>query len=173
MTKILAIDDQPDNLISLKALITESMPDSQFFMATNGLKGIELAIENDPDLVLLDVVMPGMDGFEVCCRLKQNQQVSDIPVVFLTADRGRKDSYLQALDSGAEAFLSKPISQPELIAQIKAMVKVKKANRQARDEKERLTSLVEERTRELEHSQIQLQKLVEELHDEIEARKLI
>ncbi len=63
---ILAVDDNPDNLITLKALIGESFPDAAVITALSGQKAIDLAIEHDPDVILLDVVMPGMSGFEVC-----------------------------------------------------------------------------------------------------------
>ncbi len=66
MPKILAIDDINDNLISLKAIIADAFPGATVFTALNGPKGIELAIANNPDVILLDVIMPGMDGFEVC-----------------------------------------------------------------------------------------------------------
>lgn len=70
MIKILAIDDSIDNLISLKAITHDVFPGSIMFQALNGSKGIELARNNDPDVILLDIVMPDMDGFEVCRQLK-------------------------------------------------------------------------------------------------------
>ena len=68
--KILVIDDIRDNLISIKALIYEAFPDARIFTALNGQAGLELATSQNPDVILLDIVMPGMDGFEVCQRLK-------------------------------------------------------------------------------------------------------
>jgi len=148
--KILAIDDNPDNLISLNALIKEAFPNVRTLTALNGAKGLELASAEDPDLVLLDIVMPGMDGFEVCRRLKADKALCDIPVVFITALKGDKESRIHALEIGAEAFLAKPIDETELRAQIRAMVKIKTANVEKRNENERLASLVAERTSELE-----------------------
>ena len=109
MPKILAIDDINDNLISLKAIIDDAFPGSVVVTALNGSKGIELAIANNPDVILLDIIMPDMDGFEVCQKLKQDARVSDIPVVFLTALKGDKINRIKALEVGAEGFLSKPI----------------------------------------------------------------
>ncbi|MHB9004536.1 MAG: response regulator, partial [Coriobacteriia bacterium] len=80
--KILTIDDNKDNLISVNALIKEAFPDSVRLTATNGVAGIELAQTEDPDVILLDVVMPGIDGFEVCQKLKSNPKTHNIPVVF-------------------------------------------------------------------------------------------
>lgn len=148
--KIVAIDDNPDNLISLHALINEAFPNAEFYMEMNGMKGIELVAAKHPDVVLLDVVMPGMDGFEVCKRLKADTELCDIPVVFLTAIKGDKEHRIHALDAGAEAFLAKPIDETELVAQIRAMVKIRKANADKRDENERLNNLVFIRTRQLE-----------------------
>ncbi len=173
MAKILAIDDHTDNLISLKAVIGDAFPGAYLLTALNGPQGIEMAIANDPDVILLDVLMPSMDGFEVCRRLKQDDRVSDIPVVFLTAEKGEKRIRIDALEVGAEAFLSKPFEEPELIAQIKAMIKIKTANRQKRGENERLATLVAERTRELEQSHKEMQNLLDELNAEIESRKEI
>jgi len=171
MTKILAIDDINDNLISLKAIITDAFPDSIFFSALNGSKGIELAISEDPDVILLDIIMPEMDGFEVCRKLKLDPRVCEIPVVFLTAIKGNKVNRIKALDAGAEGFLAKPIDEIELIAQIRAMVKIKAANEQKHDEKIRLKKLVAERTQKLELSQIATLNLLDELKAENEVRR--
>ncbi len=165
MPKILAIDDINDNLISLKAIIDDAFPGSVVLTALNGSKGIELAIANNPDVILLDIIMPDMDGFEVCQKLKQDERVSDIPVVFLTALKGDKENRIKALEVGAEGFLSKPIDETELIAQIRAMVKIKAANEQKHDEKEKLQQLVEERTNLLQQSQAQLKGIFENLQD--------
>ena len=171
MAKILAIDDNRDNLIGLKAIISDAFPNADLFTATNGFMGIEIAVANDPDVILLDIFMPEIDGFEVCRRLKQDERVNDIPVVFLTAEKGERGNSIKALEVGAEAFLSKPFEESELIAQIKAMVKIKAANRQKKGENERLANLVAERTRELEQSQREMRNLLDELNAEIESRK--
>jgi PAS domain S-box-containing protein len=148
--KILAIDDMPDNLISIKALIRENFPDAEILTALDGQKGIELAQSVFPDVILLDIVMPGMDGFEVCRKLKSIKKICEIPVVFVTALKGDKESRITALECGAEAFLAKPIEVSELIAQIRAMVKINIANIERHSENERLIRLVAERTQQLE-----------------------
>ena len=171
MIKILVIDDIPDNLISLKAQITDAFPEAIIFIALNGAKGIELAVAEDPDVILLDIVMPGMDGYEVCQRMKANQQLSNIPVVFVTAIKGDKESRIRALECGAEALLTKPLDQSELIAQIRAMVKIKAANIIKQNEKERLTQLIDEQVRELKVSHTATLNLLEDLKNENEIRK--
>jgi len=148
--KILTIDDNQDNLITLKALIKEAFPKSVVFPATNGKDGFKLAVLEDPDVILLDIVMPGMDGFEVCRRLKHDPVLCDIPVVFITALKGDKETRIKALYSGVEAFLSKPIDESELTAQIRAMVKIKDGNKKKVLEKAELEEIVANRTKQLE-----------------------
>jgi len=147
--KILAIDDKKDNLISLNAILKEVFPDAVVLTTQEGSRGIEIALEEDPDVILLDVVMPELDGFEVCRWLKQDERLLDIPVVFLTAIKGDQASRIKALEVGAEGFLAKPIDQTELIAQIRAMEKIRIANREKRNFRERLSAQVEEKTKEL------------------------
>ncbi|AFA47385.1 diguanylate cyclase and metal dependent phosphohydrolase [Acetobacterium woodii DSM 1030] len=157
------IDDNMDNLITLRALIKEVFPVSEVFTARAGVIGIEIAKEKDPDVILLDIVMPGMDGFEVCRHLKADQETKEIPVVFVTAIKGDREDRIMALESGAEAFLAKPIDESELTAQIRAMIKIKNANRQKRDEKGRLAQLVEEKTAELKLAHQKTIELLENL----------
>jgi len=151
--KILAIDDIYDNLIILSALIEEKIPDVEFMTALDGVLGIELAIREKPDIILLDIFMPILDGFEVCRRLKQLPDVEDIPVVFITASREDRELKIKALEVGAEAFLAKPIDSTELIAQIRAMKKIRNGILQKKSEQERLERLVKQRTSQLVASQ--------------------
>ena len=169
--KILAIDDNQDNLIIIQALINESFPTVEIFTALTGEQGIELAALKDPDVILLDIIMPIMDGFEVCSRLKNDKNLSDIPVVFVTALKGDKGSRIRGLEVGGEAFLAKPIDESELVAQIRAMVKIKSGNVQRRNENIRLAAIVEERTLELKKTNIETLKLLEDLKNENENRK--
>ncbi len=147
---ILAIDDNQDNLTTLQAVVRDAFPEAKIFTALDGPEGIELARCKDPDTILLDIVMPGMDGFEVCRKLKQDERTRDIPVIFLTALRTDRECRANALEAGAEGFLYKPFDEVELITQIRVMARIRAANRLQRREKEDLAALVAERTRELE-----------------------
>ena len=169
--KILAIDDHQDNLVSFKALIRETFPQATILTATEAGKGIELAQAQNPDVILLDVLMPGMDGFEACRRLKANPLTRYIPVLFLTAIKGDKEARLRALEVGAEGFLTKPMDEIELTAQIRAMHKIKMASERERAEKANLTELVAARTRELEQAHTATLKLLEDLSKENKARR--
>jgi len=168
--KILAIDDKPDNLTTLSAVVRDALPEVTVLKALDGTRGLELALIEDPDVILLDIVMPGMDGFEVCRKLKTDARSKDIPVIFLTALKTDTDNRIKALQLGAEGFLSKPIDPTELIAQIRAMIKIKASNRFQRNEQARLSALVAERTREIERSRLSLLNAMEDMKVESEAR---
>ncbi|MHB1462307.1 MAG: response regulator [Armatimonadota bacterium] len=171
--RIVAIDDNLDNLITLKAVMLDALPGCELFTANTGNNGIELARQHDPDVILLDIVMPGMDGFEVCRRLKGDSDLSDIPVLFLTALRTDQRNRTKAIDAGAEGFLSKPIDEIELIAQVRTMAKIRSANRLQRMEKKQLEALVAERTRELEHELAERKRAVQQmLMSELRFRRL-
>ncbi len=148
--KILAIDDSPNDLIMLKAAVGGALPGTEILTALSGPEGVALARAEDPDVVLLDILMPGMDGFSVCRELKEDDRLQSIPVVFLTGLITDRDSRIQALDAGAEGFLPKPLDEVELLAQLRVMARIKAANRLQRLEKDQLAALVAERTRKLE-----------------------
>jgi PAS domain S-box-containing protein len=165
MPKILAIGDINNSLISLKTIISDAFPGAVVLAELDGSNGIELALANNPDVILLDIGMPVTNGIEVCRQLKLDERVSDIPVIFLIGVEGGKENKIKALEAGADGFLSKPIDEAELTAQIRAMVKIKAANEQKRNEKERLEKMVEERTKELLQNQAQLKGIFENLQD--------
>jgi CheY-like chemotaxis protein len=148
--KILAIDDNPDNLTTLQAVLSDRLPEARFLTALSGPQGLELARAKDPDVILLDIVMPGLDGYAVCRQLKEDDRLRSIPVLFLTAHKTGREARVKALEAGAEGFLSQPFDEVELSAQIQAMTRIKAANRMQRLEREELEALVAERTRGLE-----------------------
>ncbi len=104
--KILAIDDKQDNLTTLQAVLADRLPEARIQTAQSGPRGIELARVEDPDVILLDIVMPGMDGYAVCRKIKEDEYLRSIPVLFLTALRVDRESRIKALEAGAEGFLS-------------------------------------------------------------------
>jgi PAS domain S-box-containing protein len=130
----------------LEALLSETFPKAKILKAKSGASGIKICTTERPDVVLLDIIMPGMDGFEVCRFLKSNQDTQIIPVIMVTASKTNTDFKIKALDAGADAFLTKPFDISELTAQIRAMLRIKEAEDLRLDEKQRLRNLVEERT---------------------------
>ncbi len=158
MKKILAIDDIKENLVAIKETIEDLMPDYLVLTAQSGKEGLKIARDEHPDTILLDIVMPEMDGYEVCKKLKEDELTRHIPIIVLTAIRIDTESKIQGLEVGADAFLSKPIDTEELIAQINVMLRIKKAEDELRAERELLDEKVKERTKELKESQEKLQK---------------
>jgi CheY-like chemotaxis protein len=159
--KILAVDDTADNLLVLKALMSEFFPMANYLMAQSGKKGIEICLNERPDIVLLDIIMPQMDGYEVCRIIKENPLTKNTPVIMITAARNDADSRIKAFEIGADAFLSKPIDETELKVQIQAMLRIKQAEDKILGEKEQLEKLVLERTAALE-KELAERKLTEE-----------
>jgi len=165
MRTILAIDDQQNNLITIKAVIENNLKDCKVLTALSGKEGIEIAIKELPDMILLDIVMPRMDGFEACKRLKQEELTKHIPVVMITAVKVDKISRVKGLETGADAFLSKPIDPDELAAQVNVMLRIKKAEDKLRTDKERLNQKVQERTKELKESEEKYRSIFEGAND--------
>ncbi len=161
MTKILAIDDKKDNLTVISALLKNLIPDCAIVTAQSGASGIEKAKSEQPDTILLDVRMPEMNGYEVCKRLKSDDSTKHVPVIMITAVEKSSSSRVKGLESGADAFMTKPIDETELIAQVKVALRIKKAEDQLRKEKALLENMVEERTKELSKSEKRLRTLVE------------
>jgi len=171
MTCILAIDDNKDNLITISALLKLLIPNSEVITASSGEEGIHKAITGHPDTILLDIHMPGMDGFETCRELKNIEATAHIPVIMLTAVRTDSKSRVKALDLGADAFLTKPIDESALAAQVRAMLRIKQAEDRLRDDKIHLEERVKERVAELRQVNRQLVKEIEERKQAEQAQK--
>ena len=146
MQKILAIDDNMDNLVTLSAVLKNLLPDCTVIIAQSGLEGIAKAKAELPDTILLDVKMPGMDGFETCRRLMSDESTKNIPVIMITALIADPQSRIQGLDVGANAFLAKPIDETELITQVKVALRIKKAEDALQYERDSLEKTVQEKT---------------------------
>ncbi len=112
---VLIVDDVP---INIKILATMLKDEYQIIMATNGRDALEIVDLQDVALILLDVVMPEMDGYEVCKRLKSNQRTSKIPVFFISEVAEYKDQ-IKGLPYGAVGYIKKPFNSHEVIAKIK------------------------------------------------------
>ncbi len=119
---VLVVDDNQQNLELLQAYLEDV--DCQAVPARDGLEALEIIAKDPPDLILLDVMMPKMSGFEVCKRIKNDPKTSDIPVIMVTALNEFGDIE-RAIDSGTDDFLSKPVNKLELLTRIKTMLKLK------------------------------------------------
>lgn len=120
---VLIVDDTPDNI----SLITSLLKDIyRVKIATNGNKALQIAFSNEqPDLILLDIMMPEMDGYEVCRHLKSDSQTAEIPVIFLTAKADIEDE-LKGFELGAVDYITKPISPPVVLARVRTHLRLKR-----------------------------------------------
>src|SRR5665213_315059 len=120
--RVLVVDDLLANLRLLEARLAAEY--FEVLTATNGVAALEICARGQCDIVLLDVLMPGMDGLEVCRRLKQNPRTAHIPVVMITALDQPSDR-VAGLEAGADDFLTKPVNDIALITRVKSLVRLK------------------------------------------------
>ncbi|MBW4641584.1 MAG: two-component system response regulator [Goleter apudmare HA4340-LM2] len=125
LPKVLVVDDHAASRMTAVALL--NMEGCEVIEADSGSIAVELVAQKQPDLILLDVMMPGMDGFEVCQILKQNELTRLIPVIFITALNDRR-SRIRGIEVGADDFLTKPFDRVELAARVKSLVQQKRLN---------------------------------------------
>ena len=113
--RLLIVDDEPTNIHILSNILSD---DYEIRAANNGERAIEAALSQSPDLILLDMIMPDIDGLTVCQRLKENEATKDIPIIFVTSmsDPANEEMGLQA---GAVDYISKPVSPPIVRARVK------------------------------------------------------
>ena len=122
-SRVLVIDDsEPIHKLIVARLRPEGL---EVMKELDGVRGIERAIEEQPDLILLDVELPDLDGFEVCRRIKEHPDTRDIPIIFLTGTTST-DSKVRGLDLGAVDYVTKPFDQVELRARVRAALRTKR-----------------------------------------------
>ncbi len=123
--RILIVDDEPANLSLLEAILEPR--GYEVVKAENGMEALAKAVNLDVDLVLLDVMMPTINGFDVCKKLKEDERYRTIPIVLLTSLRSKQDR-IRGIEAGAEDFISKPFDQGEVLARIAMLLKMKELN---------------------------------------------
>ena len=137
---ILIIDDDENAIKLLKVMLKSE--NYNLISALRGEEGLKIVADTLPDLILLDVLMPEMDGFEVCRRLKQEQKTRIIPVVMITALK-EKEYCLKALEEGADDFLSKPVDKNELLARIKSLLRIRTYHNALQESEERYRNILD------------------------------
>ncbi|MET0384088.1 MAG: response regulator [Burkholderiaceae bacterium] len=148
MATLLVVDDQP---VNVRAMNQAFAPDYRVLMAVGGVDALRICRERSPDLVLLDVVMPDLDGHEVCRQLKADPRTSGIPVIFVTAQDEPSQEML-GLQLGAVDFIVKPVNPAIVRARVRTHLELRRASMQLAQLNESLESRIVERTRELENA---------------------
>lgn len=157
--KILAVDDEPQNLDLLQQILEEQY---ELLFAINGLKALEIAQKSQPDMILLDIMMPEMDGFLTCEQLKKDSKTKDIPIVFLTA-LDDPEYIGKGFKFGAIDYLSKPFNKIELLSRVDTHLTLKKNKEELIELNNHLEKKVKERTLALDESNKKLLIANEEL----------
>lgn len=131
---LLVVDDIPDNLKLLRGLLAKSY---RLTFATSGAEALQRVKSTQPNLILLDLMMPEMDGIEVCQQLKNSSETANIPVIFLTVNH-EVTRLVEAFETGASDYVTKPFQTPELLARIKTHLKLVELQEQLRETVEQL-----------------------------------
>jgi DNA-binding response OmpR family regulator len=160
---ILAVDDTPQNLQILAEIITQRL-DCDLSFATDGRQALDSVKEAAPDLILLDVMMPGMTGFEVCAELKKSPATAAIPVIFLTA-KSEVEDMVTGFERGAADYIVKPFNPAELIARVKTHLKIRESADIITQKNQELRQLVHILCHDLGNPIISIQRLIEMCED--------
>jgi len=146
ISTILVVDDAPNNISVISELLAERY---RIKVATNGERALQICANDPPDLILLDIMMPGIDGYEVCRQLKQDHKTADIPIIFLTA-KSEIDDERRGLNMGAVDYITKPISPPLLLARVDTQLRLKAVADFFKNENKYLEQEIKRRTHDIE-----------------------
>lgn len=135
---ILVVDDNPENRLLLASQL--GLEGYQILQAAGGKEGIEIAQKSQPDLILLDVMMPEINGFEVCARLKSDPTTASIPIIMVTALR-EVQYRIRGIEAGADEFLSRPHHREELLVRVRSLIQLQRARKRLEEERNRLQLL--------------------------------
>jgi len=160
--KILIVDDNPKNLQVLGNLLEKNGYNVEY--ALGGREALEWLKSEKFDLLLLDIMMPGMDGYEVCENIRKDEQYSDIPIIFLTA-KTDKESIVKGFELNAQDYVSKPFDTAELLARINTHLELKDSRDKLKDVNQWLEQKVDEKTKALQESNKKLEEALTELQN--------
>src|ERR1051325_10296073 len=160
MSTVLIVDDDLSARETLVAMLEGELYDLQ--LAKDGMQALKMLEHLQPDVILLDVMMPGLDGFEVCRRIRSMSQVAEVPIIILTALDDR-DSLLQGIESGADDFLSKPADRRELTARVRTITRLNRY-RTLMEQRENIRQMAE---RTVAAQEEERQRISRELHDDL------
>jgi PAS domain S-box-containing protein len=149
--KILVIDDVENNRSLIESILNTSHPDYEILLAKSGLEGIEIAQSQLPEVILLDIFMPDMDGFEACKIIKSNNATDNIPVLMVSAGAYNSAIRVDSLQSGADAIISKPFNTQEFIALVNVMLRIKRAEDKLRNQNQELDIYIKKQIKKFHH----------------------
>lgn len=162
--KILIVDDNRDNIRLFQEILSEQK--YRVFVALNGKAALASLEEEIPDLILMDIMMPGMNGFELCREIKRFPRLADIPVLFLSA-RSEIADEMEGFHAGAVDYITKPVSVPILLARVRTHLNLLEARRLLADQNSALEKRVGERTAHLEKALTEKRLLLGEVHHRV------
>ncbi|MGB8981236.1 MAG: response regulator, partial [Anaerolineales bacterium] len=160
MSTVLIVDDEPSARETLVAMLEGEHYDLE--LAKDGWQALQILDLLRPDLILLDVMMPGMDGFEVCRRIRAAPPLAEVPIIILTALDSR-DALLKGIESGADDFLSKPVDRRELIARVRTITRLNRY-RTLLEQRDNIRHMAE---RAVAAQEQERQRISRELHDDL------
>src|SRR5512138_3230595 len=160
MSVILIVDDDPTARETLVSMLEGENYDLQ--LAKDGIRALQMLEQLQPDLILLDVMMPGMDGYEVCRRIRSTPQLAEVPIILLTALDDRP-SLVKGIESGADDFVSKPADRRELIARVRTVTRLNRY-RMLLEQRENIRHMAE---RTVAAQEEERQRISRELHDDL------
>ena len=164
---LLAVDDRPDNLFVLEQVVGTYLPEIKMITAESAEAGLALAATEAIDGALIDVQMPGLNGIEMCRRLKADPRTALIHVILVTAHRATSELKAQGLEAGADDFIAKPIDNVELAAKLRVMLRLRAAEQALRRERDHLEETVRERTQALRDAEYRYRTLFQSAADPI------
>lgn len=170
--KILIVADKKDHPKRLEHVLKKSLLKTEVLTAQAGKQGLEIACKELPDVVLLDIGLPDLDGFKICNHLKIHEATKNIPVILFTGVQTNAKNMLKALESGVDGFLRKPIDEIEMVTQVKTMLRIKKAEDKLRAEKNQLKHLVS-KSRQLKNEKEKQKKTENELKRSLKEKELL
>jgi two-component system cell cycle sensor histidine kinase/response regulator CckA len=144
--RILAVDDLPDELQLIAAIIRRHLPEATLETATTGREALERISAHRPDLILLDARLPDIDGFEICRRVKADSETQGIPVLLVSGAMTDAHARVEGLESGADGYLCKPFEPSELLASVRALLRLKQYADRLRTHREELEQELQRRT---------------------------